>query len=142
MATPGTGTPRHFAAPRRPRMSELLQQLTARRDAAVRAEETALLEIRNSGREVLTETEAARHQQAINDIRDLSSHIADLEADEHRAGWSNPLVARIQAAQQTQNSRRNTVSTHVNEPELYRRGGQHSFARDLIAASSPGLDLH
>jgi len=124
-------------------MSELLQQLTARRDAAVRAEETALLEIRNSGREVLTETEAARHQQAINDIRDLSTKIVDLQADEHRAGWSNPLVARIQAAQQTQNSRRNTVSTHVNEPELYRRGGQYSFARDLIAASSPGLlDLH
>lgn len=35
------------------------------------------------------------------------------------------------------------MSTHVNEPELYRRGGQYSFARDLIAASSPGLlDLH
>jgi len=121
-------------------MSELLQQLTARRDAAVRAEETALLEIRNSGREVLTETEAARHQQAINDIRDLSTHIADLEADEQRAGMNSPIVRRIQAAQQTQN-RSKTMSVSVNEPELYRRGGPHSFGLDLMRASTPGMDL-
>jgi HK97 family phage major capsid protein len=30
---------------------------------------------------------------------------------------------------------------HVNEPELYRRGGQFSFGADLVAATVPGLDL-
>jgi HK97 family phage major capsid protein len=122
-------------------MSELLQQLTARRDRIAAAEETQLLEIRNQGREELTEAEAARHQQAIDNIRALSTRIGDLQADEARANLNNPTLARIRAAQQTQDPRRNTVSTHVSEPELYRRGGQHSFGLDLMKASTPGMDL-
>jgi HK97 family phage major capsid protein len=122
-------------------MSELVEQLSARRDAAVRAQESMLLEARSQGRDQLTEGEAFRHQQALADIRGLSARIGDLQADEARANLNNPTLARIRAAQQTQDPRRTTVSVHVNEPELYRRGGQHSFGIDLMKASTPGMDI-
>jgi HK97 family phage major capsid protein len=120
-------------------MSELLQQLTARRDRMAAAEETLLLEARSQGRDQLTAAEAARHQQTIATIGALTSRIGDLAADETRAGHDNPTLARIRAAQLTQN--RSKTMTSVNEPELYRRGGQHSFGIDLMKASTPGMDI-
>jgi HK97 family phage major capsid protein len=120
--------------------NELLQQLTMRRDRMAAAEETLLLQARSQGRDQLTAAEAARHQQAIAAIGALTSRIADLQADEARAGTDNPLLQRIRA-NQTQDPRRTTVSVHVTEPELYRRGGPHSFGIDLMKASTPGMDI-
>jgi HK97 family phage major capsid protein len=121
--------------------NELLQQLTARRDRMAAAEETLLLQARSQGRDTLTPAEAARHQQAIVAIGALTSRIGDLQADETRAGTDNPLLQRIRA-NQTQ-TRRPTVSTHVlSEPEpVYARTSRHSFAADLVKASTAGLDI-
>jgi hypothetical protein len=119
---------------------EFITDLETRRAAAKDRCETILARAQAEGRDVLTPDEDTIVQDGLTTMRGLNQRIADLEADEHRRGDNNPVVKRIRAAQQTQ-TRSKTMSVHVSEPELYRRGGQYSFARDLIAASSPGLDL-
>jgi HK97 family phage major capsid protein len=108
-------------------MSEHIQQLTARRDAAVRAQESMLLELRNQGHTHLTEAEATHHNQVIADIRAMSTRIADLEEDEQRAGMSSPLLQRIRANQsQTRSTPMNPTSN------VYRPHGKTSYFRDLM----------
>jgi HK97 family phage major capsid protein len=116
-------------------------QLRALRDQAAKRAEAVLLERRNAGYETLDPTTDAQYQTHYNDLVALNARIADAEEDERRAGHNNPNLARIRAAQQTPTGSK-TMSVHVSEPELYRRGGQFSFGADLVAASVPGMDLH
>jgi HK97 family phage major capsid protein len=118
---------------------EFIDQLKAARDRALAPAQRVLETVQASGRQHLDEFEQRSVDDALQSARALNARIETEEAELARAGWNSPTVARIQAAQNQ--PRRNTMSVHVSEPELYRRGGQYSFARDLIAASSPGLDL-
>jgi HK97 family phage major capsid protein len=119
---------------------EFIQQLETRRQTCQQQAEAILHRAKTSGQTTLSPDEDAEVQRCIGDLRALNQRIADLQADEARAGANNPVLARIRAAAD-QTNRRNTVSTHVSEPELYRRGGPHSFGLDLMRASTPGMDL-
>jgi HK97 family phage major capsid protein len=119
-------------------MSEI-SQLQAAKDRAVNAAKQVLLERRALGHEDVDPATEARYRPHYDEICRLNTALLEAEADEQRRIPNNPAVARIQAAQNQ--TRSTTMSIHVNEPELYRRGGPHSFGLDLMRASTPGMDL-
>lgn len=89
---------------------------------------------RDAGRSELTDIE----QRRVDDVAELNRRISE-EAD------ALERVSLIPAALHnlpTDPTRRPAMSTHLNEPALYRPGGPHSFGIDLIRASTPGMDLN
>lgn len=98
--------------------------------------ERILLNAKQQGRSVLSEIEQRRFDEHRADLLALTERVGFETAELERAG----IPPRLRGL--TPNDPRSkTMSTHVNEPELYRRGGPHSFGLDLIRASTPGMDL-
>jgi HK97 family phage major capsid protein len=118
-----------------------IDQLHALRDQAAKRAEAVLLERRAAGFETLDPVTEAAYKAHYNDLIVLNQRITDAEEDERRAGTNHPAIARIRGAQQTPSPRSNTMSVHVTEPALYRRGGPYSFGIDLMKASTPGMDI-
>jgi hypothetical protein len=107
--------------------SDYHSQLQAARDEAHREAERILLNARNAGRDTLSELEQRRFDSARSTMLALD--------EDYRRGVIPPHLQAL-------TGKKTTVSTHVNEPELYRRGGPHSFGLDLIRASIPGMDIN
>jgi HK97 family phage major capsid protein len=89
--------------------------------SAYRQAENILLNARNAGREKLSEFEQRRFDALVE------------QAEDERRAVIPPHLQHLTG--------KTIMTTHVNEPELYRPGGPHSFGFDLIRASTPGMDL-
>jgi HK97 family phage major capsid protein len=106
-----------------------LRELETRRAQIRSTAENMLLSARAAGRETLNDGEAARHAQAMADLRGLNEHISQIRAGLERAD----LGRYAHLGNTTTPSRRPTVSTHIYEPATYQRGDhRRSYMRDLV----------
>jgi HK97 family phage major capsid protein len=92
--------------------------------SAYRQAERLLLDARSAGRERLSEFEQRRFDALVE------------QAEDERRGTIPPHLQSLVGTTMSMSS-----NIHVNEPDIYRRGGQYSFGHDLIRASTPGMDL-
>jgi HK97 family phage major capsid protein len=113
-----------------------LALLEAARDRALHAAERTCLTAKSAGRTTLTELEQRSFDHSMSTVRDLNEQLETGREDLARA----QIPARYANLGQPKTTGSKTMIS-VNEPELYRRGGQFSFAADLVKASNPGLDL-
>jgi HK97 family phage major capsid protein len=96
-----------------------------RRDAAKVSLDELLAAPTNEKRD-LTSDEDVKFSTLVEEIRKADERIDELERQEKREAAANE--ARKLAGE----GEKRTVVTAVNEPELYRKGGDHSFFKDVF----------
>ncbi|MEU0691440.1 phage major capsid protein [Streptomyces uncialis] len=123
-------------------LAYLRQQMTAALEArgALKTEMDTILDAPTAEQRELTKEEADRFAEkraAVKatdaEIEEYRTRIADLEEDEQR----EQRAAEVLAEHRQSGERRERV-TVTSEPEVYRKGGQTSYFRDLFRAQQRG----
>jgi HK97 family phage major capsid protein len=115
---------------------DFLNQLRAGRAQAHADAQSILERAKSEGRSVLNESQQRRLDAHLADLRRITQRIAEVEADERRAGAGNPTLARIRAATSQNGKPAMTSGMSVYEPATYQKGDTRvSYVQDLIRLS-------
>lgn len=111
----------------------LIQRLLEERTALAEQRDAILAAVEAEGRAALTDVEGAEFNRLDGEIRSIDDRLPELEEQLAREQAAEAAQRRLQPALQAGPSVRIN-----NEPLTYRRGGPHSYFRDLAAARAEG----